>query len=108
MSRLVFVILVCAVAACLAQGAQAADSAKCKLVSVAEWRVRLDHGQPVTDGMVNGHRVGVMIDTGAAVSLLTKASAQKLDVYTRATATYVTGFGGDSQVLLARLEELRI
>lgn len=108
MIRHVLVVLLGALAAGLACEARAADPPKCKLLSVAEWPVRLDRGQPVTDGMINGHRVGIMIDTGAAVSLLTKASAQKLDLYTRATATYVTGFGGDSQVLLTRIEELSI
>jgi len=86
----------------------AAEPAKCKLVRIAEWPVSLQNGLPIIEGRINGKPVGVLLDTGAYASLITKPSAEKLDLLTRATPEVVIGVGGRSQVLMTRLEELTI
>jgi clan AA aspartic protease (TIGR02281 family) len=88
--------------------AVAADPPKCKLVRVAEWPVRLVRGQPITEGAINGKKVGVLLDTGASASSVTKDAAEKLGLDTRSTSQWVTGFGGDSRMYVTRIDELRL
>jgi len=52
--------------------------------------------------------VGVLLDTGAYASSMTKASADKLDIPTRPTNEIVAGFGGTSRVFLTTLEEVKL
>jgi predicted aspartyl protease len=54
------------------------EEAKCKLVRTAEWRVRPDYNRPVVDGAINGQLVGVLLDTGSAVSLIKRSMAQRM------------------------------
>jgi predicted aspartyl protease/tetratricopeptide (TPR) repeat protein len=92
----------------LSMAAAAADGVRCQLVNIAEWPVRLERNLPITEGAINGKKVGILIDTGASVSLLTKATAMKFDLFTRALPERMVGFGGETTVLMARLDELKI
>src|SRR5215471_17911437 len=89
-----------ALAACLALACAAADPPRCRLAQTAEWPVKLQGGQPVVEGEINGHRIGVLLDTGAYASVITKSAAEKLDLWTRATPEMIVGFGGTSRVLV--------
>jgi predicted aspartyl protease/tetratricopeptide (TPR) repeat protein len=94
--------------AVLAFPSLAADPPKCKLVRIAEWPVRLQRGLPIIEGSINGKKIGVLLDTGAYASLVTKAAAEKLDLATRSTSEWMFGVGGESRVFTTRIEELRI
>jgi len=107
MKRLAVGILL-AVAFAAPRSALAADPPKCRLIKITEWPVRLQRGLPVIEGQINGKKIGVLLDTGAHWSGITKAAAERLNLSTRATGEYVTGVGGESRVLLARVEEFRI
>ena len=92
-----------------AMPAFADDAPKCKLVRLANWHVRLLGTHPVLDGYVNGKKIGVVIDTGAFTSLLTKAAAERLGLATHSSGETVYGVGGGaSRMLLARIDELQI
>jgi len=86
----------------------AADPPKCKLVRIAEWPVRLQRGLPIIEGSINGKKIGVLLDTGAYASLVTKAAAEKLGLATRSTSEWMFGVGGESRVFTTRIEEIRI
>ncbi len=86
----------------------AAEPPKCKLVRIVEWPVQLKRGLPIIEGSINGKKIGVLLDTGAYASLITKAAAEKLDLYTSSTSEIMTGFGGHSRVRATRIGELRI
>ena len=92
----------------LAFPAAGADAPKCRLLRVAEWPVKLERGLPIIEGAINGKKVGILLDTGAVVSLVTKDSAAKLGLPTKGTGDYLLGTGGESRVLATRLDELRI
>ncbi len=82
---------------------------KCKLVRLADWHVRFLGTHPVLDGFINGKKIGVLIDTGAQMSLLTSAAAQRLDLQGRITPQILAGVGGGlTRVFLARVDDLRI
>jgi lipoprotein NlpI len=103
-ARRAFAVLLAA----LALPSLAADPPKCKLVRIAEWPVRLQRGLPIAEGSINGKKVGVLLDTGASASLITKAAAERLDLATRATGEFMVGIGGPSRVYVTRIEELRV
>lgn len=91
------------------QPGRAADPpAGCKLARLVEWPVEFRGSLPVIEGAINGKKIGVLLDTGAFASILTKASAERLGVYTRATNEYLYGVGGESRMFVANLDELRV
>ena len=103
-------ILIALILSLLALPAPAEDApAGCKLVQIANWHVRFLDKHPVLDGYVNGKKIGVLIDTGAYVSLLTKSAAERLGLQTRETGERMVGVGSEvTRVLQARLEDVRI
>src|SRR6266446_348708 len=86
----------------------AEDPPKCRLVQIDEWPVQLIRGLPVIEGLINGKKIGVLLDTGAYASLITNAAAEKLELSMWGRGEYMTGFGGDSRVRETRIGELRI
>jgi lipoprotein NlpI/predicted aspartyl protease len=101
--RLLAVLLVA-----LALPSPAEEPRKCKLVRIAEWPVRWQGRLPVIDGEINGNKIGVLLDTGAYASLITKAAAERLGLPTQSTSEWMAGFGGASRVYMTRIQELRI
>ncbi len=97
-----------ALLAALSFPALCADPPRCKLARIAEWPIRLQRGDPIVEGHINGKKIGVLLDTGAYASLITKAAAQKLDLGTWMTNGMATGFGGDSRVEITTIGELKI
>lgn len=93
--------------ALLAQAASAA-APQCKLVRIAEWSVQIGQGLPVIEGAINGQKVGILLDTGAFASLVTKDAADRLGLTTRESGEIMLGVGGRSRVLLTRINELKI
>ena len=86
-----------------------AQAPKCQLVRVAEWDVKFRGGLPTVEGAINGKKIGVLLDTGAYASLITKDAASRLGVEMR-VGRYETlvGVGGESDVRVARIDELYI
>jgi predicted aspartyl protease len=80
----------------------------CRLVRIAEWPVRFERDLPLVDGAINGRKITVLLDTGAYASILTKAAADRLGLATRGSYESMVGFGGESDVTTARLDELYI
>src|SRR5437868_14505239 len=92
----------------LALIAGAASAADCKLMRIEEWTVRLERNQPVIDGEINNQKVGILLDTGAERSLITRSAAARLmlsryDV--AATRMYAIV---DKPVEAVRIDDLRI
>jgi len=86
----------------------AADPPKCRLVRIDDWPVQLIRGLPVIEGSINGKKIGVLLDTGADASLITSATAERLEISTWGRGEYMTGVGGESRVRETRISELRI
>ena len=88
--------------------ASAADPPHCKVALIAEWPVSLRYNQPVVEGLINGKKVGIMLDTGSFASILTKDAAERMGLGTWMTNQRVVGIGGDSRITITNIEELRI
>ncbi len=97
------------IAIAIAGIAAAADSSKCKLMQIAEWPVRPSHYRPVVDGSINGQKIGVLLDTGAAVSIISRSAAAKLGLRTSSVSRLrLFGVGGETSVEAAQVDEFRI
>jgi predicted aspartyl protease len=92
----------------LAAPACPAAEVRCRLVRIAEWPVRFERELPLVDGAINGRKITVLLDTGAYASILTRAAADRLGLATRGSYESMVGFGGESDVTTARLDELYI
>lgn len=81
----------------------------CKLGKVAEWSVRTDSSQVIVDGAINGRKTGIMLDTGAAYSMVLYSAATELGLALRPYGDIrLFGVGGETNVNAARLDEFRI
>src|SRR5690349_10563991 len=97
-----------AIAMTVAAGAWA--ESKCKLMQIAEWPVRVAHPWPLVEGSINGHKIGVLLDTGAGVSLIARSAAQKLGLQASSTTSRLRmyGIGGETRVEAAYIDEFKI
>ncbi len=96
-----------ALVAILAQ-AGLAGAAGCKLARIAEWPVRVEHGHILVDGSINGQKIAIMLDTGAANTLLFRPAAERLGLSPRPTKARMFGVGGEATVEVAEVGEFRI
>lgn len=94
--------------------ADAADN-QCQLVKVAEWSLRANAYRPVVDGAINGQKIGVLLDTGSAITLISRSAATKLGLplsplrgNRQLDATRLYGIGGEVRTDGAYVDELRI
>ena len=87
----------------------AAAPSSCTLVRVAEWHVRPTLGQPIVEGTINGHPVGIMIDTGATRSMIVRSAANRLELIRRDTrSSRIMGIGGETAVEVLSVDEFAI
>jgi predicted aspartyl protease len=96
-------------AAALSCGSAAAAPQDCKLVRIEEWPVRLERNLPIIDGEINGQKIGILLDTGAERSVVTRSAATRLMLsrYDLATSR-MYGVGTDKPIEAVRIDELRI
>lgn len=85
----------------------AAPAHKCKYSRIAEVPVWIQGGRPVTEGSVNGSKVGILLDTGAGPSMIHRSAVQKLGL----TPVDVTGLpmlGGGGSALAVQIDEFKL
>jgi len=89
-------------------GAAAATNA-CNLAKIAEWPVRWERGKIIADGTINGHKVGIVLDTGASRSMVFRSAAEKLGLSLQEVrGRRLFGIGGETNVESVRIDEFRI
>jgi predicted aspartyl protease len=96
-----------AAAAALA-GAAAAAPQDCKLVRIEEWPVRLERNLPIIDGEINGKKVGILLDTGAERSMMTRSAATRLMLSRYEPSLRLYAVGTDKPIEAVLIDELRI
>ena len=64
-----------AVAAASWAGVAAAADGGCKLVKIADWKLRPGRSLPVTDGAINKREIGVLIDRGMMITSKARSTA---------------------------------
>src|SRR5438034_4552359 len=95
--------------AALAMGEAAAAPPDCKLMRIEEWPLRLERNLPIIDGEINGQKVGILLDTGAERSLVTRSAATRLMLSRHdLSSARLYGVGTDKPLEAVLIEELRI
>ena len=83
--------------------------ADCKLVETAEFHVDPNSARPVVDGAINGQPVKILVDTGAAASMIPLAEARRLNLtLSRLNGVRVFGVGGDTAAYDATVQALTV
>jgi predicted aspartyl protease len=87
----------------------AAQTQKCKLAQIAEWPLRAEHYRPVVEGEINGQKIAILLDTGAAQSLVRRSGTARLGL-TRfpVEGSGVLAVGGKAGAEFVHLDEFRI
>jgi predicted aspartyl protease len=80
----IFVAVATGVGLIMASGAGTAATTKCNYAKIAEWPARLENGEIIVDGTINGKKVGIMLDTGTERSLILRRAAARLALNTQA------------------------
>lgn len=85
-------------------------SAKCSVGKLAELSVTMSGLRPMVSGRINGAEARFLLDSGAAFSLLTPATAtdRKLNLRDAPTGFFVRGVGGSETVSLTTVREFTL
>lgn len=86
----------------------AAPAHKCKYSRIAEMPVWTQDGRPVTEGSVNGSKVGILLDTGAGPSMIHRSAVEKLGLTPVDVAGLrMLGTGGESAARAVQIDEFK-
>ncbi len=91
----------------LAGQALAAESG-CKLGKIAELDVRFDNNRPLVEAEINGQKVIFLLDTGAEISTLSGAAAERLGLRAVPTGGEMMGVGGRRRLNMITLQSLKL
>ena len=93
----------------LATGFAVPASARCQMEDVAEIRVTTDRNQLLTGGVIDGHAVRVLMDTGANMSMIWKSASERLGLHLfTGSRVRFYGLGGESYVYTAVVKEFHV
>ena len=108
MNRRAFLAAAAAIGLAMASSA-AAQTQKCKLALIAEWPLQAGHYRPVVEGAINGQKIGILLDTGAAQSLIRRSATTKLGLTRYEAEGYrAFGVGGETHAEYVHIDEFRI
>ncbi len=86
-----------------------ADVAACKMIQIADLPVRMVRNHLVVDAAIDGKKIGAMVDTGAALTLILRPATAWLGLERRETRGYqLFGVGGPTKVESALIDEFKI
>jgi hypothetical protein len=97
-----FLVASAVIGGAIASGICTAATSECKLVRIAEWPVRLEHSKLIVDGAINGRKIGVMLDTGAQLSLIMRSAAIRLGLTLRMSDAAQLGVTPQTPGVVAR------
>ncbi|MGZ5787725.1 MAG: retroviral-like aspartic protease family protein [Ramlibacter sp.] len=101
----------CLSAALVCAAAHAGDEPpKCQYVQIAELPLRYTGPtlQVTTDGMIDGLAGPMLVDTGAAMSTLTRTATVRRNLSLGMTGEHASGIGGFSRLYSARVREFSV
>ena len=86
-----------------------AGAGECKIAKVASMPVDVGSGKPMVHGSLNGQPIDILIDTGAALTVVTQSAAMRAGLQpTNVEGLKLIGVGGEVQVKATTVEELVI
>jgi tetratricopeptide (TPR) repeat protein len=97
-------------AALLVMASPAAAQSACTLNKVVEIPVVLSKGHALTEGLIDGHKLSFLIDSGYSYSTIDQATAQalNLDVGPAPNNLYIKGVGGNANPRETHVKDFRV
>ena len=81
---------------------------KCKYSRIAEMPVWIQNGKPVTEGSINGRKVGILLDTGSGPSIVHRSTVEKLGLTPVDVAGLrMFGTGGETAARAVLIDEFK-
>lgn len=81
---------------------------KCKYSRIAEMPVWMQNGKPVTEGSINGRKVGILLDTGSGPSIVHRSTVEKLGLTPiDVTGLRMFGSGGETAARAVQIDEFK-
>ncbi len=108
MKRCIFLAAAAAAIGLALAGGAAAETGKCKVAGIAEWPLRAEDRRPVIDGAINGRKIGILLDTGSAMSLVRRSAATRLGLTRYQTPRRVISIAGESEAEYVHIDEFLI
>jgi predicted aspartyl protease len=98
-------VVICLAIANIAAGAESA----CKMLQIVELPVRVVKNKLIVDGAVNGQKIGIVLDTGAATTLMLRHATDRLGLARREARGYrMFGAGGETTAESVLIEDFRL
>ena len=98
-------VVICLALTSIAAGAESA----CKMLQVVELPVRVVKNKLIVDGAVNGQKVGIVLDTGAAMTLMLRQATERLGLVRREARGYrIFGMGGETRAESVLIDDFRL
>lgn len=90
-------------------GLAGSAAARCQLTEAGELHVIMDGNRPLVPGVINGHSVMMLIDTGASFSSILRSAVPTLGLRPLSVdRVHVYGVGGETRVEVTDLSQLKI
>jgi hypothetical protein len=81
----------------------------CKIVQITELSVTVTNNRPTIDGEINGEHIKVLVDTGAALSVLWRSEAKRLGLpLVDASRLHLYGVGGETFTQQTLVKQFRL
>jgi predicted aspartyl protease len=104
-----FTLLFGAAVALALLGPAQADVPACKMIQIADLPVRVVRNKLIADGMINGQKTGVVLDTGATITLILRPATDRLGLQRQEARGYrLFGVGGESKAESVLIDDFRI
>ena len=103
-----FLVAAAACALALAGLAQA-DVPACTLVKIADLPIRVVRNKLIADGTINGQKTGILIDTGAMMTLILRPATERLGLQRQEARGYrIFGVGGETKAESVLIDDFRL
>lgn len=102
--------MLCSAAATWAvAGLAQADAAACTMAKIADLPVRVVKNKLIADGTINGQKTGVLIDTGAMMTLILRPATDQLGLRRQEARGYrIFGVGGETKAESVLIDDFRL
>lgn len=102
-------ILLFSAAAFALAGLAQADVPACTLVKIADLPIRVVRNKLIVDGTINGQKIGVVIDTGATLTLILRPATDRLGLQRYEARGYrIFGMGGETNAESVLIDDFRL
>lgn len=102
-------LLFSAAAALALAGLAQADVPGCTMVKIADLPVRVVRNKLIVDGLINGQKAGIVLDTGAMMTLILRPATDWLGLQRQEARGYrIFGIGGETQVESVLIDDFRL